>query len=794
MGKGRGIRKSGLLAMLAMLATFSAPVAATPADAQSAQATPDQIVAAPPPPAIPRRFGTADGPRRAARDKPPALVAREEAAASAAEARCAGGEAGGCAALGRAFLFGEGKPQNRFVAEILLKEACEQGAAEGCGTLGEFLASTRRPDLRSEGLELLRRGCELGGLDACAGLADQIEQGTGLGDGDAAAAQAVRRPACDKGGVLACTALYTDQMLSPAAPAEEDAAIAGLQRLCRAGTRAACRALYERFGRLQGAQGNPFQRGVLEDGCKAGLGLACGELGRSAYATATGLPENRSAALALFDRACDADGTDCHTAKAIRARGLLAVACEAGDQAACAELGDLYVDFNSLLYDAAEALRLHGGACDAGIITACRDAADTLIGPAQPLAPEDAARAIRWLTRACDAEDAMACESLGEELVRGEAIPAERARGFELISLACERGRQIACNALEEASQDDPDAPYPPADARIQPPMSGAEQEAFYDRMSQERRARIEADRANDCTTTVVEFRGVTYEDTLCDNVQRVTGGYIAAFGEAPWQALIWRPAVLGTLRPKGAERVQCGGALVRRGWILTAAHCLQDEAEKGVFFDITKYPYRVRLGVSNPLRPDEGISYPIKQVIAHRNFRRAGFAFDIALIEYDPAAGQRGSSVGPIRQIRLDDKPLEARTIVARAPAYVFGWGRTAYEGRSEAPDALRGARLELRDTDSCTRLTGLRDVRMNSVLCGAGARGEQACFGDSGGPLITYADASKAPTVIGVVSAGVKCGSTGKPSRFTRIGHPEVQRWLTEKLPGYRPASARR
>jgi secreted trypsin-like serine protease len=70
-------------------------------------------------------------------------------------------------------------------------------------------------------------------------------------------------------------------------------------------------------------------------------------------------------------------------------------------------------------------------------------------------------------------------------------------------------------------------------------------------------------------------------------------------------------------------------------------------------------------------------------------------------------------------------------------------------------------------------------------AVLCAAGARGEQACFGDSGGPLVTYADADNVPTVIGVVSAGVKCGRTAIPSRFTRIGHPRVQRWINSILP---------
>ncbi len=117
--------------------------------------------------------------------------------------------------------------------------------------------------------------------------------------------------------------------------------------------------------------------------------------------------------------------------------------------------------------------------------------------------------------------------------------------------------------------------------------------------------------------------------------------------------------------------------------------------------------------------------------------------------------------------------------------PAYTFGWGRTALEGASKPPSVLRGARLELRDMENCTRVTGFRDDMRGAVLCAAGARGEQACFGDSGGPLISYAEADDVPTVIGVVSAGVKCGRTSVPSRFTRIGHRAVREWLRTVLP---------
>ena len=46
----------------------------------------------------------------------------------------------------------------------------------------------------------------------------------------------------------------------------------------------------------------------------------------------------------------------------------------------------------------------------------------------------------------------------------------------------------------------------------------------------------------------------------------------------------------------------------------------------------------------------------------------------------------------------------------------------------------------------------------------------------------------------LIGVVSGGVKCGTTGVPSRYTRIGHPLVQAWLASHVPGFRSGQTAR
>jgi secreted trypsin-like serine protease len=123
---------------------------------------------------------------------------------------------------------------------------------------------------------------------------------------------------------------------------------------------------------------------------------------------------------------------------------------------------------------------------------------------------------------------------------------------------------------------------------------------------------------------------------------------------------------------------------------------------------------------------------------------------------------------------------------VSARDEAFAYGWGRTTLNDPTPAK-ILQGVRLELEDPATGTRRTAYRDWRKDSVLCAMGPNREQACTGDSGGPLVTFKDRPGVPTLIGVVSSGEKCSTTGVPSRYIRIGHPKVQEWLIDNLPGF-------
>lgn len=743
---------------------------------------------------IPRFYENIGYTPRADPDKPADLVARETALADAYEAACNSGNSddrwAACAELGRAYHLGKGRPQNRPVAELLYRRACNAGNGAACYGVGTLLGERgEEADTRLASVFFVR-ACQLGMLNGCDAQADALANGD-FAPPDPQAAEALRRTTCERGGQAACRRLAGALIGQDRTTAEQDEGRALLDRQCRAGDGAACWDAAAHWHQFIMPDAAEQSRQYHRLGCDAGNAASCRERGRAELPYfAIGDAAQLAAAQSSFDRACTLDENYCTTADQLRVVPKLGAQCDGGDQPSCVALGQLLADSSSPVKDDARALALLGGGCEAGVTAGCLPAADLMIGEWRTNNVPDPVRLDAFLRRSCTAGEEAACQKLADMLARGDLLAQDVPAAAALYVDICDHSTfdYVACNFLEELARNDPTAPMTLAKATFVPEPTPDElaEEQEQKRLKREEDARQWREEvARTCTSSTVEFEGKIYTDKLPCRILRAVNGFAARVGEAPWQALLWRPEKLGRDTLTLAQRVKCGGAVIRDGWLLTAAHCLTDEG--GV--SITRAGHTVRLGLNNPLS-DEGFSYPILRVIPHPDFRRDPLTFDIALVQFDTRRGQRGSTAIPPRRIRLDPLLIEQRDLPAVQRVVTYGWGVTEV-GTGLIPDHLRGARLKLRDRAACTQDTRFEDAkRRDSLICAddtKAAEGGQACSGDSGGPLITYGDADKVPTVIGVVSGGVECGTLGRPSRYTRIAHPRVRAWLQSHVPGF-------
>ncbi|XP_046746133.1 melanization protease 1-like isoform X2 [Diprion similis] len=271
----------------------------------------------------------------------------------------------------------------------------------------------------------------------------------------------------------------------------------------------------------------------------------------------------------------------------------------------------------------------------------------------------------------------------------------------------------------------------------------------------------------------------------LLDNVRcgpiiepKIVGGNKTTVFEFPWMALIAYD--VGKRYPE----FRCGGSVISKRYILTAAHC------------VTHLKHRLRLvgvrigehdlSTERDCDVEEGVEIACadkyQDFLVERSHPHPGYvgqrAHDIALIRINGDANFQPASVRPICL------PIGEAARVQRPKVIVTGWGVTESGTRSEN---LLKVKVPVLSHSMCANFYKNEWIDISyRQLCAGGSHGMNSCLGDSGGPMQfpgSYINGRPRYIQYGVVSFGPKpCGIEGFPSVYTSV--PYYMDWILDTM----------
>ncbi|XP_002716085.2 chymotrypsin-like elastase family member 3B [Oryctolagus cuniculus] len=236
----------------------------------------------------------------------------------------------------------------------------------------------------------------------------------------------------------------------------------------------------------------------------------------------------------------------------------------------------------------------------------------------------------------------------------------------------------------------------------------------------------------------------------------RVVNGEDAEPHSWPWQVLL-------LIEQGDWLYIYCGGTLIKRNWVLTAAHCISNEK------------YWVALGehdITISEGPEQFI--PVEKIYVHPLYNNddASQGYDIALLKLSYKAELTD-------EVKLACLPPAGYILPHGTKCYVTGWGNLNTDGPT--PDKLQQGLLPVVDYPHCSQPDWWGSAVKEIHVCAGGAN-VAGCYGDSGGPLNCPGVKCKWE-VNGVVSFGPEyCNTPKKPTVFTRVS--AFIDWIEEKI----------
>jgi len=248
-----------------------------------------------------------------------------------------------------------------------------------------------------------------------------------------------------------------------------------------------------------------------------------------------------------------------------------------------------------------------------------------------------------------------------------------------------------------------------------------------------------------------------------------------------------------GTNRAAWDRTELCGGVLLPGNWVLTAAHCIvgpNDEAD-------TFIPNR-RVRTGSQWVTEGGTSWAIGGVVMHSAYDADGNGRrdDIALLKIVSDEQTHLSANQEAHPIAI---PFANATVPDGTPLVLTGWGWTTEipietngvvtHPRLKSPKLLEAVLTKV----PAATCNNNRNYRYESTqadggdwtlgagqICALGKHNQDACTGDSGGPVVSYGDGP--PRLVGLVSFGPGCGLDDTPGVYVDVAY--YRGWIVSAM----------
>ncbi len=229
---------------------------------------------------------------------------------------------------------------------------------------------------------------------------------------------------------------------------------------------------------------------------------------------------------------------------------------------------------------------------------------------------------------------------------------------------------------------------------------------------------------------TLVAHPAFAAKFTRNDFHTKIVGGEEAVRGEFPF---------IVSLRSASGSHF-CGGSLIKKDWVLTAAHCVAGSGPSSIAIGLHD---RTDTANAEIVRPSATIVHPKND--------SSTLDYDFALIRIDresrfaPILLQRSEMAGPVNFVTA-------------------GWGTTG--SGFGLPRLLQKVTVPYVDSATCSA-SYPGEITESMICAGLKEGGKDSCQGDSGGPLLMGSGDQR--TLVGVVSWGEGCA---KPDKYGVYG----------------------